>query len=375
MPLTFHPSPRMTLGVELELQILDARSRDLSPGAWRIFESLGPDRPHIKPEIFQSMIEINTGICEDVGQVRSDIDAAIAEVREACGGLGLAIAAAGSHPFARYGDRSLYPTERFQSLIDRNQWIARRLMVFGLHVHVGMRDGDHAVAMLNGMLPYLPHLLGASASSPFWQGDDTGLASSRITIFEALPTAGHPCTFGSWAEFMSLYDSMLASRTIGSIKDIWWDIRLHPDFGTVEVRICDIPPTVSEILSLVALTQTLFRWLDGQHREGRRFTPPPDWILRENKWRASRWGLEAEIVLDAEGRTTSLRRDLERLVTTLEPVAAELRCGAELRGLGKAIERGTSSDRQRRVFQRTHSLELVTEALVEEFQTDRRVES
>jgi len=369
-PLEFTPSPRMTLGVEIELQVLDAASRDLTPGAPRLLERFADDS-HIKAELLQAMLEINTGVCDDVAQARRDLAAASDRLRAAGREMGLSFAAAGSHPFARWRERLVYPSERFHALIDRNRWLARRLMIFGLHVHVGMRDGPHAVAMLNGMLAYLPHLLAVSASSPFWQQYDTGLASSRITVFEALPTAGHPCTFRTWPEFQRLYDSMARSRAVGSIKDIWWDIRPHPDYGTVEVRICDCLPTLSETAAVVALIQLLYARLDAEYREDRPVDPPPYWIMRENKWRASRWGLDAEIVLDDEGHTRLLRDDLARLMPELEPLASALRCSAELRRLGEMLERGPSYERQRRVFEKTRRYEAVAEALEQEFATDQ----
>ena len=365
----FTGSPRMTLGVEIELQVLDAKTRDLSPGAPQLLERLGSD-PRIKPELLQAMLEVNTGVCADVGQVRRDLDDTFGRLRTAGQNLGFAFSAAGSHPFARWRDRLISPGERFKYLIDRNRWLARRLMIYGLHVHVGMRDGPHAVAMLNGFLPFLPHVLALSASSPFWQGYDTGLASSRITVFEALPTAGHPCTFRSWEEFQRLYDAMVRSRAVTSVKDLWWDIRLHPDFGTVELRICDGLPTLSEAVAMVALVQSLLARLDQEYRDGRRVEPMPYWILRENKWRASRWGLEAEIVVDDLGHTRLLREEMSEQLPALEPVAATLGCAAELRRIGTMVERGPSYARQRRVFERHGQLEAVVEALTHEFESD-----
>jgi glutamate---cysteine ligase / carboxylate-amine ligase len=372
--LEFTPSPRMTIGVEIELQVLDATTRDLSPGAPRLLERLGSD-PRIRPELFQGMLEVSTGVCDDVGQVKRELEDTIGRLRAVGRDLGLVFAAAGSHPFARWRERLVYPSERFHFLIDRNRWLGRRLMIFGLHVHVGMRDGAHAVAMLNGLLPYLPHALALSASSPFWQGYDTGLASSRITLFEALPTAGHPCTFRSWEEFQALYASMSRSRAVTSIKDLWWDIRLHPDYGTVELRICDGLPTLSEAVAVVALVQVLFARLDAEYRNGWNFQPPPYWILRENKWRASRWGLEAEIVVDEQGHTRLLREEITGLLPVLEPLASSLGCSAELQRIGAMVQRGPSYERQRQVFERTQQLEAVAKVLAQELETDRPWES
>ncbi len=203
----------MSLGVEMELQIIDRKTKDLIAGAPKIFEKLGGEREHIKPELMQAMIEINTGVCENVQQVRTDLDEQVGILRTVCGELGYTLASSGSHPFARYADRIPYPDERYAYLIDRNRWIARRLMIFGLHVHVGMRDVDHMWQLNNAMMHYLPHVLALSASSPFWQGKDTGLASCRVTIFDALPTGGHPCTFAAWEEFLSTHGSMKSIET------------------------------------------------------------------------------------------------------------------------------------------------------------------
>ena len=368
--LTFRPSPAMTLGVEVELQIIDPLSRDLTPRAPELVARLADDR-RIKPELLQSMIEVCTGVCDNVGQVHDDLGESMQRLR-ACGrDLGLVFSSAGSHPFARWAERIVSEGERYRMLIDRNRWLARRLMVFGLHVHVGMRDGEHAVAMLNGFLPYVPHVLALSASSPYWQGTDTGLASSRVTLFEALPTAGHPCTFPSWPAYQALYGAMSRSRAVTSVKDFWWDIRLHPDLGTVELRICDSLSTLSETIAMVALIQCLYRSLDEEYRAGRTFAPPPDWIVRENKWRASRWGLEAEIVLDGEGRTGGLRQEFAHLLPALEPVAASLHCGQELRRVSQMIGGVPSAGRQRQVFDRTRQLEAVVDAMTQEFATDQ----
>jgi carboxylate-amine ligase len=373
MPLSFTPSEPLTLGVELELQIIDAESRDLVAGAPRLLQQLGGERPNVRPEIFQAMIEVSTGICRDVVEVRRDLVKVLADVRQAADALGFRLASAGSHPFARHRERLVYPADRYQGLIDRNRWVARRLMVFGMHVHVGMRDGEHAMATINGLLPYLPHLLALSASSPFWQGSDTGLASSRITIFEALPTAGHPCTFRDWSDFEQVHDAMIASRAITSIKDIWWDIRPHPDYGTIEVRICDGLPRLRETTALVALLHALCARLDERYAAGEPPAPLPQWVIRENKWRASRWGRDADLTLDATGRTRNLREDLVSLVGELEPYAARVGAGAGLAAVREMLDTPPSYERQRALFARHGSLVPVTDALIAELADDAPV--
>ncbi len=373
MALAFTPSQPLTLGVELEIQLLDAGSRDLAPGAPAILERLGALRGTVRHELFRSMLEVATGICTTAEQARRELTAGLTAVREVATPLGFRLATAGAHPFARHRDRLVYPSGRYDALIDRNRWAVRRLMVFGLHVHVGMPSGDHAMAMINGLLDYLPHLLGLSASSPFWQGTDTGLASSRTAIFEALPTAGHPCTFADWADFERVYDAMIAARAITSIKDIWWDIRPHPDLGTVEVRVCDSLPTMTETIALVGLTHSLCAWLDHRLAAGERFAPPPMWMIRENKWRASRWGLDAEIVVGHEGVNRPLREDLCDLVERLRPHAERVGATDALAAVTTMLGRPTSFERQRALFNRHESLLPVADALIAECETDTPV--
>lgn len=371
-PLPFLSSPRPTLGVEMDLQLLDADSLDLTPGAPRIFSALGGEDTRIRTEIFQSMIEVDTGACETPAQVREDLRTSLSRLKQARPDW-LQFACAGSHPFARYADSVIYPAERYRLLMERNQWAARRTMTFALHLHRGVRDGDHAVALINALLPYLPHFLALSASSPFWQGEDTGLASWRITVFEALPTAGFASPYTTWKEFEKLHDALVASGSIASVRDLWWDIRPRPEYGTVELRICDGVPTLSETVALVVLFEALCRRLDEAWQSGERPGPPPDWMIRENKWRASRYGLDAEILLDAEGRTAPLRDEIAKLAETLEAGSSGPGHQRAFSALRRMLEKGCSYERQRRVFRRSGSLKAVAVALAEEFRTNQPV--
>jgi carboxylate-amine ligase len=239
-------------------------------------------------------------------------------------------------------------------------------------VHIGARDGAHAMGLINGLMPYLPHVLALSASSPFWQGLDTGLASSRITIFEALPTAGHACVFGSWTEFEHAFDAMVASHAIKSVKDIWWDIRPSPAYGTVEVRVADCPPTLSETMAIVSLLHCLCAWIDEEYREpANRLRIQPYWAVRENKWRASRWGLDAEAVVDDRGQTVLLRDDLNSILTELAPHAERIGARDELQYLTRPLQLGGSYERQRRIHEREGSLVAVVDSLIDEFKRDQ----
>lgn len=368
--LVFHSSEEFTLGAEMELQLLDAETLDLTPAATRIFAALEREHPRIKPEIFESMIEINSGICRTVQELETDLEQNLATVRTLLPDS-VRLAGAGSHPFARYAESLLYPDERYRSLIERNPWAARRILIFGLHLHVGARDGRHAVAIINGLLPYLPHFLALSASSPFWQGEDTGLASSRITAFETIPTMGHPPVYLCWSEFESLYEALVASGSIQSIKDLWWDLRPHAEYGTVELRICDGLPTLSETMAVAAIFQALVRRLTDDVAAGRNPAPPPDWLIRENKWRASRYGLEADILLDTMGRTAPLRDEVWHLIESLRCIASDFGSTKYLAMAARMLEEGCSYERQRHIFEATGSTRAVTESLVTELQTGR----
>jgi carboxylate-amine ligase len=376
-PIPFTRSPGDTLGVEVELQILDWKSHDLCSGARRLLHHLGKssklEHASIKPELFQSMIEVNTGVCNDVAGVRQDLQNALAQIRVAGEALGLEFASAGTHAFASHEDRVVYPAERFRYVLERNRHLARRLSIYGLHVHLGMSDGDTAIAMMNAMLPVAPCVLALSGSSPFWRGEDTGLVSFRTTVFESMPTAGTPPTFDTWADFEQHAEVLTASRSIESLKDLWWDVRPSPGYGTLEVRICDTLPTLSETMALVALMHAYVARCKDMRRGGHRFAPPPTWLLRENKWRATRWGVDAELVVDQRGTVRKLRTELERMLVECEPYAQQLGCAAELRRVAAMADGGCSYRRQREVYRYTRSYAAVMQSLAHELANDEPV--
>ena len=368
--LPFAQSEPHTLGVEMELQLIHPGTLDLNPVAPQIIQRWADRDSHVKPELLQSMIEVNTGVCRDAHEVdrdlRATLDVLVALARDA----GARLASNGTHATARHWERLLYPSPRYQDLIDRNQFIARRLMIFGLHVHVGARDGHHCIWMSNGFLHYLPHLLALSASSPFWEGQDTGLASSRITVFEALPTGGHPCAVATWDDFQSLVRKLVRSRAIRDLKDIWWDIRPSPKFGTIEIRVCDGLPTVSETVALTALIHCLAISFDEHIAAG--LQPPmlPDWLIRENKWRASRHGLDADLVVDNEGNSRPLRDELNDMLDRLSPIAETLGYERYFDLIRGPMMSRPPYLRQRDVFRSTGNLTQVTASVIAEFEED-----
>ena len=372
MRIRFNGSPRPTLGVELELQILDPETRNLVAGAPRILEACGEDA-NVKPELIQSTVELNTNVCDDVPAVRRELEARVGALLAVCDRLGYGLACAGTHPFSKWGEQAITEKERYHTLVDRCQWPARRLMIFGLHVHVGVESGEKAIAVFNSLTTYLPHLLSLSASSPFFASADTGLASCRVKIFESLPTAGLPYRFRNWAEFQRLMITLVNARAIESVREIWWDIRPHPDFGTIEVRICDGLPTLDDVIAMTALVQALIVWLGDQYDQGMYLPVQRHWIVRENKWRAARWAVDADIIVDEEGRLERLSDSILGLVDTLTPTAQRLGSDGELARIGDMLRVGPSYRRQRRVHAEAGSFDAVMDALVREFRENAPV--
>src|SRR3954470_14423707 len=353
MEIPFHSSQRASLGVEWELQLVDRETRELTAGAVEILEEIRPggaeEHPKAKHELLQSTIEIITGVCTTVGEAKADLAGTLAEVVDAADRHGLGLMCAGTHPFTDWQTQQISPKERYLQLVERMQWPARRMQIFGVHVHVGVRAPDKAIPIVNALSGYIPHFLALSASSPYWQGADTGLASARSKVFEGLPTAGLPYQLSGWDEFESYMETLISAQTISTIREVWWDIRPHPQFGTVELRICDGVPTLYEISWVAAMSQCLVEMFNSQLDRGYTLPTPKGWTVRENKWRAARYGIDAEIILDDSGRTIPLREALSELVDDLTPVADRLECGSELLRIKEILDIGPSADRQRAV--------------------------
>ncbi|MGY2080186.1 glutamate--cysteine ligase [Modestobacter sp. SYSU DS0657] len=353
MQIPFHSSERASLGVEWELQLVDRRTGELTSGATEILAEITPDgldeHPKAKHELLQSTVEVITGICTTVAEARADLAGTVAEVVAAADRRGLDLMCAGSHPYTRWDSQEISPKERYAELVERMQWPARRLQIFGVHVHVGVRGADKAMPIVNALLQYVPHFLALSASSPFWSGCDTGLASVRTKVFEGMPTAGLPYQLSDWAGFEEYMGTLIAAGAIESVREVWWDVRPHPDFGTVELRICDGLPTLDEIGAVAALAQCLVEQFDTQLDRGYTLPTPAGWIVRENKWRAVRYGLDARIVVDEQGTVAPVREALAELVEELLPTARKLGCEAELLDVRRVLEVGASYQRQRAV--------------------------
>src|SRR6202453_4691110 len=376
MPIPWNPSNGPTLGIEWELQLIDGETMLLRQEAGKVLDELPVigetgEHPRLKHELMQSTVEVITGICSTVSEATADLAGMITELQRAASAHGIVLACAGTHPVSDWRDATMAPIQRYAELVEQMQWLARRIQTFGVHVHVGIRDGSKAMPIVNALAAYLPHFLALTASSPFWCGYDTGLASSRSVTWGALPTAGHPHRLTDWKQFEDYMDTLLRAGTIRSIKEVWWDIRPHPDFGTVEIRMFDGVPTLREVGMVAALSQCLVQLFDSQLDRGYTLPSPSSWVVRDNKWRATRYGLDAIVITDEAGATAPLRDEFYELLRELEPVASRLGCLEELSVAFEVLERGASYERQRAVYARTGDLTSVVDALVSEFAQDR----
>lgn len=364
----FVASAGPSLGVEVELALVDAESGELTCVAPELLARVGAgypetEHPKIKKELYQCTVEVITGVCATVAEARADLAESMREVEQAAADSGAAVIGAGLHPFTPWHQLSLSEGERYQRLVDTIGWPARRLTTHGVHVHVGVRSGDKAIATVNSLTEYLPVFLALSAASPYWNGRDTGLASTRTKIFESMPTTGLPPHLRDWAEFNVFLDTLIEAGAIETVREVWWDIRPHPGYGTVELRMCDSMPTLWEISALAALAQSLVTEFDRMIDAGVTPDVPREWVRRENKWRAARWGVEADLVIDESGHTQPLREIVDGLVDRLLPIAHDLGCAVELADLRRIAADGPSYVRQRRVVAEGGDLQGVVRAL------------
>ncbi len=361
----FVMNDRPSLGVEIELNLVDARSMALSSAFADVMSALPRDlEGAIKPELLQCYLEINTGVCMDVDEVRRDLQGKIDAVRLAAARHDLRLFWGGTHPFSKWQDQEVTPNERYLNLIDLLQETARRLVTFGLHVHVGVDSGDKAIMICDRIMQYLPLLLALSANSPFWQGRNTGLHSQRTKVMETLPTAGLPPLMRNWSEYTWLLNHMVATGFIKTIREIWWDVRPHHNFGTVEVRICDMPPTLRHVLGLTALVQCLVYDLSQEIDHGTYQYDCHPFMVRQNKWRACRYGMEANLVDPTTFQSVPVRRSVHSLVDRLADRGEQLGFARYLQDLHEIAEEPTGAGRQLRTFEETRDLaEVVRQAL------------
>ena len=374
--IPFATSPRSSIGIEWELALVDADSGDLRQVAQTVLDAVRPadgeEHPHIRQELLLNTVEVVTSPCQTVRAAGDDLCRSIEELRTVTDPLRVELMCAGTHPFAQWARQRVTDKERYATLIDRTQWWGRQMLIYGVHVHVGIEDREKVLPIMRAMLTYFGHLQSLSASSPFWGGSETGYASNRALMFQQLPTAGLPFQFRAWAEFERYVDDMLHTGVIDDLTEVRWDVRPSPRFGTIEVRICDGIPTLAELLSLSALTHCLVEHFSRELDAGRELPSIPPWFAQENKWRAARYGMDAILILDDAGDEGLVVDDLQHLLRVLEPVAEDLGCADELDGVRDVIGGGASYERQRAVAHANGgALDAVVASLVAEMRAGR----
>ncbi|HBE71917.1 MAG TPA: glutamate--cysteine ligase [Planctomycetaceae bacterium] len=354
--LSFNGNTSQTLGVELELGIIDENTLDLTSASNQILERLqetAPESNCYKHELVQSCVEVISGVCSNVGEIQDDLGGKLVHLREAAGHCGAKLWWAGTHPFSFWENQHTTEDPRYISLVKLLQQMARRLVTFGMHVHVGVDSGDKAVMICDRIMQHLPTLLALSASSPYWQNQDTGLESYRTKLMEGLPTAGLPSLMRNWSEYVWLVNHMIDTGFINSIREIWWDVRPHHNFGTVEVRMCDMPGSMDHVLALTALVQCLVNFLSDEIDEGAYQFDCHPMMVRQNKWRAARYGIDARLVDARDYRVVPVRETVNTLVDQLQGISQDLGCESELL-LVKEITAGASfATRQREILSRS----------------------
>lgn len=352
MGIDFATSSGPTLGVEWEFALVDKTTRDLVNASAEVFElahSRYGEDPRLHRELLRNTIELTTGICTSTAEAMEQLAGMVRKIRPVTDQLGVDLYSAGTHPFAEWSQQILTEGHRYEELIARTQWWGRQMLIWGLHVHVGVKHRDHVLPIVTSLLNQYPHLQALSASSPVWAGVDTGYASNRAMMFQQLPTAGLPFQFQAWGEYEDYAQDLLTTGVIEHVSEIRWDVRPSPGLGTVEVRICDGVSTMAEMEALVALTHCLVVDLEERLEAGETLPSMPPWHVQENKWRAARYGLDAWIILDEASHERLLLDDLSDLLERLSPVARRLGCERELAAVADIPRRGASYQRQRTI--------------------------
>ncbi|MBN9179856.1 MAG: glutamate--cysteine ligase [Microbacterium sp.] len=372
MTVSFATSARSSVGLEWEIMLADGASGDLVPRAPEILDVVSDatalERYTVTGELLTNTVEVTSGIGDTVAAAVDDIADAIAAVRTVTNPLGVELLCAGSHPFAQWYDQQVTDKTRYHKLIERTQWWGRNMMIWGIHVHVGVDDVEKVFPIINALAIYLPHLQALSASSPFWAGERTGYASNRALVFQQLPTAGLPWPLQDWSEFERYMDDMVRTGVMADATEVRWDIRPAPRWGTIEVRACDGMSTLPELAAVASLVQVLVEHFSRALDEGRTIPALPPWFVRENKWRAARYGLDARVIVDADGTQRGVRDHLAETMDELTDVAVELKCAREFAGLSRILDQGASYARQLLVADAAEGdLREVVQHLIREF--------
>jgi carboxylate-amine ligase len=354
MDIVFRPSPAPTVGIEIELALVDASTMALSSSVEDVMARVPSDLAWcIKPELMQCYIEICSGVSGSIAEAEKDLHAKVIAAEAIADELGLRLYWTGAHPFSRWHEQKVTRNERYEKLIERLQDMARQLVTFGLHVHVGLDSGGKAIMICDRIMRHLPTLLALSSNSPWWDGRVSGLRSHRSKIMEGLPTAGLPPALRNWSEFVWLMNHLIRTGFVQSVRDIWWDVRPHYNFGTIEVRVCDMPGNLDDALAIAALVHCLVKALSDEIDRGTYQHDHHPMIVRQNKWRAARYGLDAPLVDSFTYELSSARDEVRNLVERLRPAAVELGAAPYLERAAKLASGPTWADRQLALLEET----------------------
>ena len=357
---------KYTLGIEEEFQIVDPQTRELKSHVSEILADgkmlLGEQ---VKPEMMQAQVEVGTGICRNIEEARADISRLRAIVSHLARQKNLAIIAASTHPISKWTDQEIYDDPHYAILIEELQMVARSLLIFGLHVHVGIEDRERQIHIMNAARYFLPHVLALSTSSPFWLGNNTGLKSYRSEVFKKFPRTDIPDHFGSYQAFENYIKLLTDTNSISSPRKIWWDVRPHSVFPTLEFRVCDIPTRVDDTVAIAALFQAIVCKLDGLIERNLGFRLYRRMLIQENKWRAVRYGLDGNMIDFGKQKEVPTRDLIRELLDFVDDVLDQLGSRKEVEHVHTILERGTSADEQLRVFHETNDLKPVVDRLIE----------
>jgi glutamate---cysteine ligase / carboxylate-amine ligase len=360
--------PSFTLGIEEEYQTVDPDTRDLRSHIATEMLAQGKMRleERVKAEMHQSVIEVGTSVCRSIEEARADLYKLRREMIRLAQEHSLVLVAGATHPFADWRTQEIYPDPRYHQVVKDLQLVARSNLIFGLHVHVGIEDRESAIRIMNSMRYFLPHIMALATNSPFWLGLNTGYKGYRAKVFENFPRTGIPDAFSSYSEFENYVALLVKTNCIDNAKKIWWDIRPHPFFNTIEVRACDIPLRAEETIAIAALIQATAAYLYKLHAANQDYRQYARPLLTENKFRAVRYGLDGKLIDFGRQEEVSVRELIEEYIAMIDPVVDELGSREAIESIRTILTTGTGADRQLRVFEQTHDLKAVVDYMAEE---------
>jgi carboxylate-amine ligase len=368
MSVAQNPRPSLSIGIEEEYQTIDPTTRDLRSHIHAEIVQKGKTllAERVKPEMHQSVVEIGTGVCRNIKEAKAEIREIRREMITLARQNGLRLAAAGTHPFAQWREQEIYPDDRYRMIVEDMKMVARANLIFGLHVHIAVEDRETAIQLMNGARYFLPHLLALSSNSPFWLGMDTGLRSYRCKVFDKFPRTNIPDLFSSWSEFENYVDLLIHTKCIDNAKKIWWDIRPHPNFPTLEFRVCDIPMRMEETIAIAALCQAIIGKLYKLHEQNLSFRHYNRALIMENKWRAARYGLGGKMIDFGKQTEVPVRDLIHEILEFVSDTAEELDSTDEIAYVSRILEEGSGADRQLRVFAETSDLNQVVDYIIDQ---------